>query len=583
MYSAVEQGLLMKMSEKKLFARKATGLVREIGPLTAVIIILCNVMGLGWQKRIFQFTGAAPLPENLWLAGIPPMLMAFIVCGIVILLSVFAFSILIAAMPRSGGGYVVISRLIGPFWAFVSSWWEFLTISFSFGIIAVAVFEGIFFIFGPIVGITAAGVTDVALFGGGILLVILFTAIGSLGIRLAGQFLQIMFWVPAVLTIYIIYLLATALANPTALSTGITMLGTAQGFSGVTAQSYVTAALNQGLDAAGASTISSGGYWFAVATAMVGAYFAYVGYAASTFVAGEVKEANKTLPRVLVLSSVIILCMYVLVSSLAAYGSAALAKVTLPNGDVWSFFEAYAWMSYGGGHLANTGLPLIKAWSTTIAATTGIGLGLSSLNWLVLIFAIFWIANDIPPFILTGSRILFAMGFDRVLPNWIANVNERFHSPVNATIIVGIFAIFGCFSESGVISFGGSWSPGMNWLGSGLNFIFSTGVGSTDIYDATFFSLFALSLVFLPFRKSAARIYETAPVKYGGKMGMALIGVVGLCANLYIAYMIITAEYQAGWMLLATGVIAALIYVYYKYGKSKEVDYSTIFAQIPPE
>src|SRR5208337_1562646 len=125
--------------------------------------------------------------------------------------------------------------------------------------------------------------------------------------------------------------------------------------------------------------------------------------------------------------------------------------------------------------------------------------------------------------------------------------------------------------------------PGNELAGSGLNFIFSTGVGSTDIYDATFFSLFALSLVFLPFRKSAARIYETAPVKYGGKMGMALIGAVGLVANLYIAYMIITAEYQAGWMLLATGIIAALIYVYYKYGKSKEVDYSTIFAQIPPE
>ena len=61
---------------------------------------------------------------------------------------------------------------------------------------------------------------------------ILFTAIGSLGIRLAGQFLQVMFWVPAVLTLYIIYLLATTVANPSALATGITMLGTAQGFSG---------------------------------------------------------------------------------------------------------------------------------------------------------------------------------------------------------------------------------------------------------------------------------------------------------------------------------------------------------------
>ena len=90
------------MSEKKLFVRKATGLVREIGPLTAAIIILCNTMGLGWQKRVFQFTGAAPLPENLWIAGMPPMVMAFLIGGIIIILSVLSFAILIAAMPRSG-------------------------------------------------------------------------------------------------------------------------------------------------------------------------------------------------------------------------------------------------------------------------------------------------------------------------------------------------------------------------------------------------------------------------------------------------------------------------------------------------
>ena len=566
------------MSEKKLFVRKATGLVREIGMLTAVIIILCNVMGLGWQKRIFQFTGKAPLPENLWVAGIPPMVMAFILGGIVILLSVFAFSILIAAMPRSGGGYVVISRLVSPFAAFVSSWWEFLTICWSFGIIAVAVFEGIFFIFGPIVGITGAGVTDVALFGGGLVLVILFTAIGALGVRLAGTLLQVMFWIPAALTIYILYLLGTALANPTALNAGITQLATAQGFSGVTAQTYVTTALSQGMDAANVNN-----YWFAVATAMIGAYFAYVGYAASTFVAGEVKEANKTLPKVLLLSSCIIIFMYVLVSSLAAYASAGLGRVTLPNGNVWSFFESYAYLSYGAGHLKGTGIPVIKAWSTTIAGMTGIGLGLSSLNWLVLIFAIFWVANDIPPFILTASRILFAMAFDRVLPNALADVNERFHSPVNATVMCGIFAILGCFSESGVLSLGGSWSPGVGFLGNGLDFVFSTGVASTDIFDACFFTLFALSLVFLPYRKSAARIYETAPVKYGGKVGMATIGIVGVLANLYLDYMIVSAEYQAFWMLVATGIIGALMYAYYKYGKSKEVDYSTFFAQIPPE
>ncbi len=575
------------MSQKKLFVRKATGLVREIGPLTAMIIILANTMGLGWQKRVFQFTGAAPLPENLWIAGIPPMVMAFLIGGIIIILSVLSFSILIAAMPRSGGGYVVISRLVSPLWAFVASWFEFLSISWSFGIIGVAVFEGVYFIFGPVVGLTAAGVNDVYLFGGGLLLVILFTAIGALGVRLAGYLLQVMFWIPAVLTIYVLYLLGTSVANPAALQAGIAALGQANGIAGVTADTYVKGALAQGLDAA-----NVGNYWSAVSIAMIGAYFAYIGYAASTFIAGEVKEANKSLPKVLLISSVIIMVAYMTVSSFGAFATSALGRTTLPNGNTWSFFEAYSYLSYGGGDLAKAGVPAIKAWTTTVAAMTGIGLGLGSLNWLLFIFGVLWVANDIPPFILTASRILFAMAFDRVLPGSLANVNERFHSPVNATIVTGVFGLLGCFSESGVISTGGSWSPG-GAAGGALNGVFSIGVAATDLFDAVFFTLFALALILLPYRKP--QIYETAPFKIGGKAGMASIGVLGVGANLVLDWIILTAPQDSYNILAPTsdnwfaigftvllGVVGAVMYAYYKYGK-KDVDYSTIFAEIPPE
>src|SRR5207249_4213500 len=68
---------------------------------------------------------------------------------------------------------------------------------------------------------------------------------------------------------------------------------------------------------------------------------------------------------------------------------------------------------------------------------------LGSANVLLVVFGVFWVANDIPPFILTASRILFAMSFDRVLPAPLANVNDRFHSPINAVIIVGIVALGG--------------------------------------------------------------------------------------------------------------------------------------------
>ena len=577
------------MSEKKLFARKATGLVREIGPLTATIIILANVIGLGWQKRVFQFSsGLSPFPDNLWLFGIPPMVMAFLIGGIIILLSVFAFSILSAAMPRSGGGYVVISRLINPAAAFVGSWFEFLSLSWSMGIICVAVFEGIFYIFGPIV-LPISGIGDVGLFFGGLLFLLIFIGIASAGVRLAGMFLQVVFWIPMILTIYIVYLLATSLANPAALMAGITGLAQAKGFAGVTADTYVSAALKQGMD-----TLSGTNYWGAVSTAMIGAYWAYTCYAASTFVAGEVKEANKTMPKVLIVASLIIMAMYISTSSLTSYASAAVGRVTLPNGHTWSFFDAYAFLSYGAGSLTKAGLPAIKAWTTTVAAMTGVGLGLSTLNWLVLIFAVFWVMNDLPPYILTASRVLFAMAFDRVLPTPLANVNERFHSPVNAVVMTGLFALFGVFSESAVVSTGGSWAPG-GALGGVLNSIFSVGVASTDLFDAVFFTLFAFALVLLPFRRP--QIYATSPIKIGGKFGIVTIGLAGTVANLVLDWMILTAPVGSYNLLAPTadnwfalgfavlfGVIGACVYAYYKYGPTrKAVDYTTIFTEIPPE
>src|SRR4030065_2728610 len=109
------------MSDKTLFARKATGLVRELGFGTAVILAICNVVGLGWQKRVFQAAGAAPVPKAEFFLGISPMVMAFFLVGILMLLSVYTFAVLSAAMPRSGGGYVFMTRILSPGFSFVAT------------------------------------------------------------------------------------------------------------------------------------------------------------------------------------------------------------------------------------------------------------------------------------------------------------------------------------------------------------------------------------------------------------------------------------------------------------------------------
>jgi cbb3-type cytochrome oxidase subunit 3 len=46
--------------------------------------------------------------------------------------------------------------------------------------------------------------------------------------------------------------------------------------------------------------------------------------------------------------------------------------------------------------------------------------------------------------------------------------------------------------------------------------------------------------------------------------------------------MIVVAEGSTAYVLVFWGIIAVLVYAYYRYSK-KDVDYSTIFAEIPPE
>ncbi len=588
--------------EEKLFVRKATGLVREIGAVTAIIIVIANTVGLGWQKRVFQFTGVASLPENQFLAGIPPMAMAFILGGIAILLSVVAIAVLTAAMPRSGGGYVAISRIISPFWGFVGAWLEFFSIAWSFGIIAVAVFEGIYGIIGPVVfgpSFLSSYPVDYWLLAGGIILVLVFTIIGTFGVKMTGLLLQVMFWVPAVLTFYVFGLLGSATGS--SVTTGMANIFGA----GVTPSKYVTSALNPPTSGVTFDAITAHlapSYWAAVGTALIGAYFAYIGYAASTFVAGEVKEANRNLPRTLLASSILIVALYV---SVSLFASRAIAGLAVTSDGKFSLLSAWSYLSYGcktgtpTSCLDAAGLPPVKLWTTTVAGLSASGIGFGSANVLLFLFGVLWIANDIPPFILTASRVLFAMSFDRVLPAAFSNVNDRFHSPINAVIATGIVGIIGCFSESTIFDGGGTLNAGSNgFLSAVLGS--SGGVELTDLFDALFFTLFTLALFILPLRNSRKQIFDTAPYKPGGKTGMMTLGLAGLAANLFIdgellfatqgdfnlggqnwASPTLLVDQWALWFTIILGVVGGLIYFYYK--RISRANYATIFAQIPPE
>jgi amino acid transporter len=236
------------------------------------------------------------------------------------------------------------------------------------------------------------------------------------------------------------------------------------------------------------------------------------------------------------------------------------------------------------------GLPKIGGWMPFIADIQATGVGIDWLMVVLVIFAALWVANDIPPFILTSSRMIFAMAFDGVLPKSLAKVNAKWHSPVNAVIFVSLVSLIGAAAEAEIFSENGL------WLGAGVHRIISSGgvLASTGIWDAIFFTFCAVACVFFPIRK--AGIFEKSPFR-ASKPVVMLIGVLASIGNGIL--MIWIAARPEGWnlfslkslndaasLIFSICLIAAglLIYQYFS-GSSKRtgVELTTIFTEIPPD
>src|SRR5919109_742724 len=106
--------------EPSLFARKATGLVRGWAVRDAFIYAFfsINLVTLGF----FIFSYAVFIPDG-------SLLWAVILSGAYLVLQAVTYASLVAAMPRAGGDYVWISRILGGGIGFVLAvcgWWFIL-------------------------------------------------------------------------------------------------------------------------------------------------------------------------------------------------------------------------------------------------------------------------------------------------------------------------------------------------------------------------------------------------------------------------------------------------------------------------
>jgi amino acid transporter len=178
------------------------------------------------------------------------------------------------------------------------------------------------------------------------------------------------------------------------------------------------------------------------------------------------------------------------------------------------------------------------------------------------------------------TRVMLAMSFDRLLPEWVSRVHDRLRTPVNAHLIyflasVPVIWLYNTFAY-------GEGDDAVTWTSLTLGVTFACGY----VFVAT-----ALAGALLPFRAKAA--YEASPgAKYtvGGFPLLTLVGLLGAAFGVVFLYLFLTNEQLGLTSTLAYTVVGGILlfsaawYLIAKTvqrGRGINVDYA--FKEVPPE
>jgi len=347
------------MSAETATDSAAAPLLRRLGLFDATMLVMGGIVGSG------IFVNPAVVAQQVHTPAL--ILGAWVFGGAIALLGAFLYAELAARRPQVGGQYAYIREAMHPALAFCYGW-GLLLVTQSGGMAAVAV------TFARYLSILAGTVMSERVVAVAVLA--LLTLINCVGVR-AGSTTQSVLMVMKVVAIVGLVVCGALLAPRASL--------------GVHAATPSPAGLPL-LTAFGA--------------ALVPVLFAYGGWQTAPFVAGEMREPRRDLPRGLLLGVTGVVVLYLSVSwvCLRVLGPAALAATHTPASDVMA------------AALGPTGRLLIAA-----------GIAISTLGFL-------------SQSMLTSPRVYYAMASDGIFLRAVAWVHPRTRVPVVAVALQGAVA-----------------------------------------------------------------------------------------------------------------------------------------------
>jgi len=353
---------------------------RQLGIAIAAAIVIANMIGAGvFTSAGFQAAFNFKDPVT--------MMSTWVVGGVIALCGAAVYAELGASMPRAGGEYVYLREAYHPAVGFMSGWVS-LVVGFSMPIAAAAMLFASYL--GAVFPELGDTVTTKIIASS---LIVAMTVLHAFDTRLGGR-VQTGFTIAKVVLI-VVFIAAGLLVGSgdwghfASREGGLSSLGTADG-----AANY--------------------------ATALMYVSFAYSGWNAAAYIAGEIDKPQRTLPRALLLGTGIVMVLYILLNLVFLYAvtpeAMAVDPVKQPVGDI-------AARALFGGHAGDL---------------------LSSLIAVALMSAV-------SAMMMAGPRVYATMAADHALPMILARYSKR-GVPSVAVVVQCVLAIgFVIFSNPGAL------------------------------------------------------------------------------------------------------------------------------------
>ncbi|MCB9788567.1 MAG: amino acid permease [Deltaproteobacteria bacterium] len=346
---------LLKASSDTATRRAMSSPERRLSTGSAALLVVASMVGTG----VFTTTGvlldAAP--------SAPAVMLVWLLGGLAALAGALSYAELAAAIPRNGGEYVLLSRIYHPAVGFVAGFVS-LVAGFAAPIAASAI---------AFAWYLAAAFPAVPTRPAAIGLIALLTLVHSGRQRLGSRF-QDIFTLSKVVLIVAFIVVGTLRLDPRQLLRGPPMT----------------------------ELLGTGG----IAVGLILVAYAYSGWAAATYVAGEVRRPARALPRSLALGTGLVTALYV--------GLNAVFLLAAPASELRGVIEV--------GHVAATRL-----------------LGVEGGRILSVVIAL-GLVSTVGALVMTGPRVSEAMGRDYKRLRFLLRGRPD-RNPVLATLLQGALAV----------------------------------------------------------------------------------------------------------------------------------------------